>query len=106
MSLQKLQQQNVSAPAIYTEYSAAIPPGVMNITIALRPTGTPANIFWYTAPTNGSGAGNASNLPTVYNTIPASSGGRTILGKFGGQTVYFQVDQTNQTIEVDYYGDN
>jgi hypothetical protein len=106
MGLQQLQQKNVSAAAIYTEYSVVIPPSVMNLTIALRPSGTPANIFWYMATTNGSNPGSASNLPTTYNTIPASSGGITKLGKFGGQTIYFQVDQTNQTIEVDYYGDN
>ncbi len=109
MGVLQLQQKNISAPAIYTEYSFTVPPSSIELTISLRPSGTPANIFWYMTPTNGSTPGSSSNLPqspNTYNTIPASISGRTIRGRLGGQTVYFQVDQTNQTIEVDYYGDN
>jgi hypothetical protein len=108
MGLQQLQQQNVSAPAIYTQYSIAIPRGVNQVTLSVRPGGTPANVFWYMATTNGSTPGSSSNLPqspNTYNTIPANSS-RTIAGQLGGQIIYFQVDQTNQVLEVDYYGDN
>ncbi len=105
----QLQQQNVSAAAAYTEYSVAIPPSSIEVTISIRPTGTPANIFWYMVTTNGATPGSTSNLPqspNTYNTIPSSVSGRTIRGLLGGQTIYFQVDQSNQTVEVDYYGDN
>jgi hypothetical protein len=104
MAIQQLQQQNVSAPAIYTEYSIAIPPAVADFTIALRPSGTPGNIFWYTTPSGSVSPGSVGNLPAVYGTVPANSS-RTIFGKRGGQTIYFQVDQTNQVLEADYYGD-
>ena len=104
MGVLQLQQQNVSAPAIYTEYSIAIPPGVNQPTLSLRPSGTPANIFWYMAPSGSLSPGAAGNLPSVYGTIPPNSS-RTISGKFGGQIIYFQVDQSNQVLEVDYYGD-
>lgn len=104
MSIQQLQQQIVSASAAYTEYTLTIPPGVMGLTVALRPSGTPANIFWYTAPSGSSSPGSAANLPSIYGTIPANYA-RTFPGKRGGQIIYFQVDQADQTLEADYYGD-
>jgi len=104
MGVLQLQQQNVSAPSSYTEYTLAIPPGVNAPTIAIRPSGTPANIFWYMAPSGSGSPGSAGNLPAVYGTIPPNSS-RTISGKVGGQIIYFQVDQATQVLEVDYYGD-
>lgn len=112
MGIQQLQQQNVAAEAAYTEYSVKIPPGIMKPTFVLRPGGStgsaaPANLFWYMTTTNGSTPGSASNLPqspNTYNTIPLQNN-RTIEGKLGGQIVYFQVDQANQILEVDYFGD-
>src|ERR1700757_147780 len=101
MSFQQLQQQNVSAPAAYVEYSVVIPPFVVNPTLSLRPSGTPANLFWYMAPSGSASPGSAANLPAVYGTIPAN-GSRNMGGKCGGQTIYFQVDQASQTLEVDY----
>ena len=108
MGISQLQQQNVSAAAAYTEYQIAIPPQAKQITIAVRPSSTPANFFWYMTTTNGIVPGNASNLPqspNTYNTIPIG-GSRTIFGVLGGQTIYFQVDQSNQIVEVDFYADN
>ena len=101
MAILQLQQQNVSAAAAYTEYSVAIPPAVNEVTLALR--GNVAALFWYMASHNPS-PGSAANLPTVYGTIPAGAS-RTIRGKLGGQTIYFQTDTAAQTLEVDYYGD-
>jgi hypothetical protein len=107
--ISQLQQQNVTAAAAFTEYSVRIPPGAINPTIVLRPGGssgsaTPANVFWYTA-SHPNGSNNLAGLPTVFNTIPLQNN-RTISGKLGGQTIYFQVDQVNQVIEVDYFSDN
>jgi hypothetical protein len=105
MAILQLQQQNVVATAAYTEYSFVVPVGVFDLTLAVR--GGAANLFWYTVTTNGSSPGSASNLPqspNTYNTIPAGAS-RTIPGKRGGQTIYIQVDQSNQTIEIDYHGD-
>lgn len=108
MAILKLQQQNIAAAAAYTEYSVAIPPRATELTLALRPGGssgaaTPANLFWYTA--SHPNAGNiAADLPSVYNTIPLQSS-RTIRGLVGGQTIYFQTDQADQLLEVDYYAD-
>src|SRR5471030_2026282 len=112
MAVSQLQQQNVAAAAAYTEYSFKIPPGAMKPTIVLRPGGstgsaTPANLFWYMTPTNGSTPGSSSNLPqspNTFNTIPLQNN-RTINGKLGGQTIYFQVDQASQLLEVDYFSD-
>jgi len=104
MAVLQVLQQNVAAAAAYTEYSITIPPAVFDLTIALRPSGTPANIFWYTAPSGGASPGSAANLPAVYNTIPAN-GSRWIPGKRGGQVIYFQVDQSTQVLEADYYAD-
>src|SRR5206468_3475533 len=113
MGVSQLQQQNVAAPVAYTEYSVKIPPGAMKPTFILRPGGStgsaaPANLFWYMVTTNGSTPGSSSNLPqspNTFNTFPVQSN-RTIDGKLGGQTIFFQVDQANQLLEVDYYGDN
>jgi len=113
MGVSQLQQKNVAAATAYTEYSVAIPTGAMKPTFVLRPGGstgsaTPANLFWYMVTTNGSTPGSSSNLPqspNTYNTIPLQEN-RTIDGKLGGQTVYFQVDQANQLLEVDYFSDN
>jgi hypothetical protein len=104
MGILQLQQQNVSAPTIYTEYQVAIPPRVNEVTISVRPSGSPANIFWYMTPSGSANPGNVGNLPATYNTIPANAS-RTIRGQLGGQIIYFQVDQANQVVEVDYYGD-
>jgi hypothetical protein len=104
MSYLQILQQNIAAAAAYTEYSITIPPAVFDLTLALRPSGSPANIFWYTAPSGSPSPGSSANLPTVYNTIPAN-GSRWIPGKRGGQIVYFQVDQSTQVLEADYYGD-
>ena len=107
MGILQLQQKNISAPAIYTEYNVVVPYGATEVTLQLRPANAGANIFWYMTPTNGSTPGSTSNLPqspNTYNTIPAGSS-RTIRGKLGGQTIYFQVDQTNQLLECDYYSD-
>ena len=113
MGVSQLQQQNLPAVAAYTEYSVKIPPGAMKPTLVLRPggsTGTaaPANLFWYMVTTNGNTPGASSNLPqspNTYNTIPLQLN-RTIDGKLGGQTIYFQVDQASQILEVDYFADN
>jgi hypothetical protein len=109
MGVSQLQQQNIPAAAAYTEYSVKIPPGIMKPTFVLRPGGstgsaTPANLFWYMA-SSPNGSNNAAGLPAIYNTIPLQMN-RTIEGKLGGQTIYFQVDQANQVLEVDYFGDN
>lgn len=103
MAILKLQQQNVAAAAAYTEYSVVVPPRVNQVTLALRPGSTPANIFWYVA-TSPNATNNAAGLPTVYGTIPPNAS-RTIWGQLGGQTIFFQADQTSQTLEADYYGD-
>jgi hypothetical protein len=105
MAVLQILQQNVAAASAYTEYSINIPPGVFDLTIALRPSGTPANIFWYTAPSGSASPGSAANLPAVYNTVPPN-GSRWIPGRRGGQILYFQVDQPTQVLEADYYGDN
>lgn len=105
MGVSQLQQQNVSAASAYTEYSLAIPPGAIEITLQLRPSGTPANLYWYMAPSGSLAPGTSGNLPSVYNTIPAGSS-RSIMGKLGGQTLYFQVDQSSQVLEFDYHADN
>jgi len=107
MGMLQLQLQNISAPLAYTEYQIVIPPGVNQPTIQVRPSSTPANLFWYMTTTNGSAPGSASNLPqspNTYNTIQPNYS-RSIGAKMGGQIIYFQVDQPNQVIEVDYYGD-
>lgn len=106
----KLQQQNIPAVAAYTEYSLVIPIQVFELTLSLRAGGstgsaTPANVFWYMKTTNGSTPGSSSNLPqspNTYNTIPLQNN-RTIDGGLDGQTIYFQVDQANQILEVDYF---
>jgi hypothetical protein len=103
MSINQLLQSNVAAASAYTEYSIAIPPGAIEITLQVRPSGTPATLFWYMA-TNNPAPGSAANLPATYGTIPAGSS-RTILGKLGGQTLYFQVDQGSQVLEMDYHAD-
>jgi hypothetical protein len=108
MAVAQLQQQNVAAAAAYTEYSLVVPAGVMQLNLQLRLTGstgsaTPANLFWYMASSPNVGH-NAAGLPTKYNTIPVANS-RSISGKLGGQTIYFQVDQTNQLLEVDYFSD-
>lgn len=98
----QLQQQNVPAAAIYTEYTVTIPAGATEVALALR--GTVAKLFWYTATTDGSTPGNVSNLPSVYNTIqPATQ--RIIRGLLGGQKLFFQVDTVTQVLEVSYYSD-
>jgi hypothetical protein len=104
MGVLQLQQQNVAAAAAYMEYSVTIPPGVNAPTISIRPSGTPANIFWYMAPSGSASPGSVANLPAVYGTIPPNSS-RSISAKMGGQIIYFQVDQATQVLEVDYYGD-
>jgi hypothetical protein len=112
MAVAQLQQQNVAAAAAYTEYSIKVPPGAIQLTLQLRPGGSSgsasaANLFWYMAPTNGSTPGSSSNLPqspNTYNTLPIANS-RTISGKLGGQTIYFQVDQASQLLEVDYFSD-
>lgn len=109
MGVLQLQQQNVAAVAAYTEYSFKIPPGANAITVVLRQGGSTgsasaANVFWYMA-SSPNGTNNAAGLPATFNTIPLQSN-RTFGNKLGGQTVYFQVDQANQVLEVDYYGDN
>lgn len=101
MSMSQLQQQNISAPAAFTEYSVEIPTQSKQPTLSLRSGNQP--IFWYMA-----SSPNASNslggLPAVYNTIPAGSS-RTIFGALGGQIIYFQTPGTVQVLEVDYYND-
>lgn len=104
MGISQIVQSNVSAPAAYTEYSLTVPPGAIEITLQLRPSGTPANLFWYMAPSGSSSPGSSSNLPATYGTVPAGSS-RSILGKLGGQVIYFQVDQSNQVLEFDYHAD-
>lgn len=109
MAVSQLQQQNVPAAVAYTEYSVKIPPGAMKPTIVLRPGGstgsaTPANLFWYMT-SSPNGTNNAAGLPATFNTIPLQ-GNRTMDGKLGGQTIYFQVDQANQILELDYFSDN
>ena len=102
MSILKLQQQNVAAAAAYTEYSFTIPPRIVELTLSLRAGNQP--IFWYTSASGSASPGTAANLPSVYGTIPAGAS-RTIRGVLGSQTIYFQTPGTNQTLEVDYYGD-
>jgi len=104
MSVSQIQLLNVSAPSVYTEYSFLIPAGSIELSLQLRPTGTPANLFWYTAPSGSASPGTAANLPATYMTVPAGSA-RSILGKLGSQTIYFQVDQPGQVLEFDYHAD-
>lgn len=109
MGILQLQQQNIAAAAAYTEYSLKVPPSVSGLTLVLRPGGStgnasPANLFWYMA-SSPNGTNNAAGLPATYNTIPLQMN-RTIADRLGGQTIYFQVDQANQILEVDYFGDN
>jgi hypothetical protein len=106
----KLEQQNIPAASAYTEYSIVIPAQKFQLTLVLRPGGstgsaTPANLFWYMTTTNGSTPGSSSNLPqspNTYNTIPLQNN-RTINGGIQATTIYFQVDQPNQILEVDYF---
>ena len=113
MGVSQLQQKNIAAPVAYTEYQIPVPPGAIALTLNLRPGGStgsaaPANVFWYMTTTNGSTPGSATNLPqspNTYNTIPVVSS-RTINSKLGGQVIYFQVDQADQIMEVDYFSDN
>ena len=104
MAINQIQQVNTPAASAYTEYSVAIPPGAIEITFQLRPNATPANVFWYMAPSGSVSPGSVGNLPAAYTTIPAGSS-RSILGKLGGQTIYFQVDQGGQVLELDYHAD-
>lgn len=104
MAISQLQQVNVSAASTYTEYSIVVPPGAMNVTLQLRPSATPSKIYWYMASNNPS-HGTEANLPATYGTIPAGAS-RTISGKLGGQTIYFQVDGADQVLEMDYHADN
>src|SRR4051794_39059379 len=104
MGVSQLQQLNVSAPAAYTEYSVEVPPGAIEVTLQLRPSATPANLYWYmtnNTPTRESPA----TLPAPYAPPPAGSS-RSISGKLGGQTIYFQVDGTDQVLEMDFHADN
>lgn len=103
MGLLQLQQQNISAPTAYTEYSVAIPPRVNEVTLSLRINDT---LYWYMTSTP-NGTNNTAGLPATYGTIPAGAS-RTIRGMLGGQTIYFQVatSQGSQVLEVDYYADN
>lgn len=100
MAISRLQQQNVSAAAAYTEYSLAVPTAANGLTLALRSSAT---LFWYMTSNNPS-PGTSANLPAVYGTIPPGAS-RTIDAKLGGQTIYFQVNTAAQVLEVDYYGD-
>jgi hypothetical protein len=102
MSMSQLQQQNIPAASAYTEYSVVIPPKAKQITFNVRSGSQP--LFWYMAPSGSSNPGSSSNLPAVYNTIPAGAS-RTIFGTFGGQTIYFQTPGSSQVLEVDYYED-
>lgn len=109
MGILQLQQQNIPAAAAYTEYSITLPPSVNTPTIVLRPGGStgsaiPANVFWYMT-SSPNGTNNAAGLPAIFNTIPLQMN-RTVPGRLGGQKIYFQVDQANQILEVDYFGDN
>jgi hypothetical protein len=103
MSVLQLQQQNIAAPAAFTEYSVVIPPGIKQVTLQLHVNDT---LYWYTSPSGSASPGSAANLPAVYNTLPPG-GSRTFPG-IGAQTIYFQVatSQAGQALEVDYYGDN
>src|SRR5882672_1440516 len=101
MGISQLQQTNVSAPAAYTEYSVAVPPGAIEVTLQLRPSAGPAKLFWYMASNNLS-PGSEANLPATYGTVPAGSS-RSILGKPGGQIIYFQTDGTDQVLEMDFH---
>ena len=67
MSVLLLQQQNIAAASGFTEYSVAIPPRTMNVTLQLRLGDT---LYWYTAPSGSAAPGSAANLPAVYNTLP------------------------------------
>lgn len=104
MSILKLQQQNVAAATLYTEYSVVIPPRVNEVTISLRKND---QLFWYMSASGSAAPGTAGNLPAVYNSIPTGAS-RTIRGMLGQQTIYFQVatSQAGQILEVDYYADN
>src|SRR5262249_33948926 len=104
MAILQIQQQNVSAPSAFTEYSFALPPRVSGLTIQLRASDT---LYVYTAPSGSSSPGSASNLPATYITIPVGAR-KTWPTMLGGQAVYFQVatSQVGQALEVDYYGDN
>ena len=105
MAVNQLLQINTSAPAAYTEYTLAVPPGAMEVTLQLRPSANPTNLFWYMAASGSASPGSAGNLPATYATIPPGAS-RTIVGKLGGQTIFFQVDQSNQVLEFDYHADN
>lgn len=104
MGILQPQQQNITAPAAYTEYSVKLPARANQPTFSLRVSDT---IFWYTAPSGSVSPGNSSNLPAVYGTIPAGQT-RTFNNGVGACTIYFQVASTNpgQVLEVDYNGDN
>lgn len=98
----QMQQQNISAPSAYNEYSFKVPPRVNQLTINVRSGNTP--LFWYMAPSGSLNPGSSSNLPALYNTIPAGAN-RTISGQLGGQIIYFQTSGASQVAEIDYYGD-
>jgi hypothetical protein len=103
MGILQLQQQNISAPAAFTEGSVVIPRN-NEVTLQLRASDT---LYWYMAPSGSPAPGSSANLPAIYNTIPPGAS-RTIRGQLGNQTIYFQVatSQPGQVLEVDYYGDN
>jgi hypothetical protein len=108
MGVLQLQQQNVAAAAAYTEYSFKVPPNAMQFTMILRPGGStgsasPANVFWYLA-SSPNGTNNSAGLPTVFNAVPLQNS-PTHNSRLGRQTVYFQVDQPNQIVELDYNSD-
>ena len=103
MSILQLQQQNVAAPAAFTEYSVVIPPQVKEVTVQLRLTDT---LYWYGTASGSASPGTSANLPATYGTLqPGSSRTFRVLG---AQIIYFQVatSQAGQVLEVDYYGDN
>src|SRR6202049_5201883 len=70
MAVNQLLQINTSAPAAYTEYTLAVPPGAMEVTLQLRPSANPTNLFWYMAASGSASPGSAGNLPATYATIP------------------------------------
>jgi hypothetical protein len=111
MSISKLQQQNIAMASAYTEYTLVVPPGINELTFALR--GTVGKLFWHMTTTNGSSPGSSSNLPqspnpycTVQPQASAVPAPKTIRGKLGGQTIYLQTDTATQVLEVSYYSDN
>jgi hypothetical protein len=77
----------------------------MDVSIYVRPGSNPANLFYYITPSGSVSPGSTGNLPATYGTLP-SGAAKTFNGKFGGQTLYFQVDATNQVLELDYHADN